>query len=478
MTDASLRPPGEREAGLRPLALTLSAAFLIETLDSTILVAALPAIAASFGVDPLRVNLALSAYLVTLAALMPASGWCADRFGARRVFLWAMTAFMLTSLGAALAPDLRTLVAMRALQGAAGALMTPIGRLLLVRHAPREQLANAIAWLSMPALIGPVLGPLAGGLIVTWASWPWIFAVKLPFGLLGLWQAARRLPADRPQPVQPFDGRGFAGCAGVLAIAQLLQDQLVHRQLGWPSLALLGAGLPLLAALTLRHLRRTPRPVLALDLLHQRLFGAGFWAGGLSRIGLNAVPFLLQLQLQLGFGWTAAQAGGVVFIVAAGALVFKPLNRHVLALLGFRGTLAGNAAAGAVLALGLAAVRPDTPAPALLALVLAFGIVRSLQFNTTNTLMFADLPRERQSAGSALGGVGQQLSMALGISLAAGLVARLQADGARPPVEAMALAMVAAAAVLGISALAFLRLRPDDGRDVSHHRARPPQGSA
>lgn len=464
------RPTSGR--GLLLLALTISGAFLMEQLDATILVAAIPAIAADFGVEPLRINLAVSLYLVTMGAMIPASSWMADRFGAKRVFLWAIAGFLLTSIGAALAQNLTTLIVVRVVQAISGAMMTPVGRLLLIRNVPREELANAIAWMSMPALIGPVLGPLLGGWLVTYADWPWIFLVKVPIGVVALILGLRLLPADEPQAPGAFDARGFLLCAFVLAAAQLVLDQLVHAFLPAPVTLALVVALPLAALAFLRQSRRTAKPALDLTLLRLRMFRIAFLAGGLSRMGLNAVPFLLQLQLQLGFGWTAAKAGSVVFAVAAGALVLKPMMRRVLGTLGFRRTLVWNALAGAALTAALAAMGDTTPEAVILALVTAYGVSRSLQFNAVNTLLFADIPKERQSASTALGGVGQQLSMGLGISGAAVLVAQFQATGIASDAHAIGLALGVTAGVTALSGLLFLFLDHADGAAVSGARAK------
>lgn len=459
------------ERSLMLLSLSISAAFLMEGLDSTIMVSAIPAIAADFGIEPLRINLALSIYLVTLAAVIPASSWMADRFGAKRVFLWAMAAFMLLSLGAALAQDLTTLVVMRAMQAVAGALMTPIGRLLLIRSAPKDQLASAIAWMSTPALIGPVLGPLIGGYIVTYASWQWIFLVKVPFGIAGMIFAARLLPADEPGQRYDFDLWGFACCAGILGASQLLLDQLVHVFLPPAAIALLLAMLPACALFYGFHVRRRAAPALDLSLLQRRLFRVGFFGGGLSRLGFNALPFLFQLQLQIGFGWSAADAGWVVFVVAASAIALKPMMRRVLALFGFRITLFANAVLGAATIALIGLIGPETPIAVTICIVFLFGVLRSLQFNTSNTLLFADIPKEKMSASTSLAGVGQQLSMGLGISVAAVLVAQFQAFGLTVPSEAISASIYIVAGLTAVSGLLFLGLNHADGAEVSRHKA-------
>jgi EmrB/QacA subfamily drug resistance transporter len=456
-----------------PIALTISSAFLMESLDGTILVAAIPAIAADFGVSPLQVNLTISLYLVTLGACIPASSWLADRLGAKSVFLWAMVLFMLTSIGAALSSSLEMLVTMRIIQAAAGAMMTPIGRLLLIRSVPKEELASAIAWMSMPVLIGPVLAPLIGGWLVTYASWQWIFLVKLPFGIAGLIAGWLLLPQDLRQPERRFDWLGFLLCAFVIAAAQLALEQVVHP---FMPLWLTAVSVCLLPAAVLAywwHARRSDKPALDFSLMRLRLFRAGMLAGGLSRIGMNAFPFLLQLQLQIGFQWSAARAGTIVFAIAAGALVLKPVMRRVLAWLGFRRTLFFNAliCAGFTAALGL--VGPQVSPWLLLVLVLCYGVSRSLQFNTVNTMLFSDVPKEKQSASTALGGVGQQLSMALGVSIAAALVAQLAPDSAAPDASTFGNAILVAAAITAVSGFLFLSLKPSDGAAASGHRPKP-----
>ncbi|MGP4692065.1 MFS transporter [Agrobacterium cavarae] len=453
------------------LSLSISAAFLMEGLDSTIMVSAIPAIATDFGIEPLRINLALSIYLMTLAAVIPASAWMADRFGAKRVFLWAMAAFMLLSIGAAMAQNLTTLVVMRALQAVAGALMTPVGRLLLIRAAPKDQLASAIAWMSTPALIGPVLGPLIGGYVVTYLSWHWIFFVKIPFGVAGLVLAARLLPPDTVGERYNFDFQGFVYCAAFLGATQMLLEQLVHVFLPMPVIMAMLVALPICALSYARHMGTRATPVLDLTLLKLRLFRIGFFGGGLSRLGFNALPFLFQLQLQIGFGWSAADAGWIVFIVAASAIALKPMMRRVLAQLGFKMTLLGNAMLGAVTIALIGFIKPDTPIALTICVVFLFGAMRSLQFNTTNTLLFADIPRARQSASTSLGGVGQQLSMGLGISVAAVLVAQLQDMGINVPAHAISVSIFITAALTAVSGLIFLGLKHADGADVSRHRA-------
>lgn len=466
MSDQSIR-----KNSVLLISLAISSAFLMEMLDSSIIVAAIPAIAGDFHVEPLRVNLTISLYLMALGAFIPASGWLADRFGAKRVFLYAMGAFMGSSLLAALSPNFTVLVLMRILQGIAGALMTPVGRLLLIRSTRKEELAEAIAWMSMPALIGPVLGPLLGGYIVTYFDWQWIFVVKIPFGLAGMWCIARFVPKDALAEAYRFDAKGFMLCAAFLAAAQLLMEQLVHQFLPMSVIIAFIVFVPLSLFLYTNHYSKLDKPALDLSLLKLKLFRIGFWSGGLSRIGFNALPFLLQLQLQIGFGWSAAKAGWIVFIIAAGALLLKPMMRRVLEQFGFRLTLCFNALFGSMAIWLLSTMTANTHIGWLVAVVFLFGLSRSLQFNTTNTLLFADIPKARQSASTALGGVGQQISMALGISVAAVLVAQLQHLGMTIPSDSMGFAMKVIAIITAVSGLCFLKLAPADGAQVSRHKA-------
>ena len=452
----------------------IATAFLMEGLDSTIVIAALPAMARDFGIDPVRLTLVVTAYVLSLAAFIPASGWLADRFGARQLFASAIGLFVAASLASAMAQNLPALVAARVLQGISGAMMTPVGRLLIIRSFDKRDLAAAIAYLSMPVLIGPIAGPLLGGLIVTHASWRSIFLINLPIGLAGIGLTLRYVPATRPEARRPFDMPGFLLCAGALVALQAGLEDRVHPLLpddsGLVAFPLAAA----LAGLYWRHARRTirrsRRPALEIDLLSHRLFGAAFAFGGLSRIGLNAVPFLLQLQLQLSFGRTAFQAGATVFLIAFGALTLKPVTARTLARLGFRTLLCGNGLLGAAMIAGFALFGPDTRPAVLAVYTFVFGVTRSLQFNAVNALLYADLAPDRHSAGASLGSVGQQMAMGLGISLASVGLALLTQSGVAAAVT-YRVAFLGMALLTLISAFGFLLLHPGDGAQVSGHRA-------
>jgi EmrB/QacA subfamily drug resistance transporter len=469
----AIQQPATPQGAARPLFVVpfiVAIAFLMEALDSTIITAALPAVAADFGVEPIRLNLAITAYALSLAAFIPASGWLADRLGARKLFVGAIMAFMLASVVSGLAQNLPMLIASRVAQGIAGAMMTPIGRLLIIRSFDKKDLASAIAYLSMPVLIGPILGPLLGGIIVTYASWRWIFFVNIPIGLLGIALTLKFIAPMAPEAPRRFDFLGFVLCALGLSALQFGLEDRVHPLLPGN----LGLWTFALAALVMAsywlHARRRERPALEINLLGRRVFGIAFAFGGLSRIGLNAVPFILQLQLQLGFGRSPLEAGALVFLIAFGALLLKPMTRAMLALLGFRTLLCANGILGGVLIAGFSLFDAATPLWVVALYTFIFGFTRSLQFNAVNALLYADIPRERQSASAALGGVGQQVAMGLGISLSAVAISTITGWSGPALQPVYATAFLAMALITFISGFGFLLLKRGDGSEVSRHR--------
>ncbi|PYE85347.1 MFS transporter [Pseudoroseicyclus aestuarii] len=467
MTVAEGPPPARRGARFFVIPLIVSTGFLMEALDTNIITASMPAMAQDFGVAPERLAIGITAYIVAMALAMPLAGWIADRFGAKRVFISAIAVFTLASILCGLSQGLEQLVAARVLQGAGAALMTPVGRLILLRSFGRSELVRAITWMTMPVLIGPLIGPLLGGFLTTYYSWRWIFFVNLPVGLLGAltaWRYVEDLPARRPGR---FDLRGFAilgaGLVAFQAAIELLVHPVVHPQTIW----LLAASALVLLGCFVGYARNRPGAVLDLGLMAGRPFRSGVLFGGLSRIGMNAVPFLLQLKLQLAMGFTPFQAGAVVFVTAFGAICLKPMTGWMLRRTGFRRLLSINAAAGAVLTAGFAALGPGLPIAVMLAYVFVFGFVRSLQFNAINALVYSEIDPARQSASVTLAGVAQQLSMGLGVSLSAALLAQgVTAEAAIFDRSFLVMALVPL-----ISALGFrLALRPSDGAETSGHR--------
>ncbi|MFC5694772.1 MFS transporter [Pseudomonas sp. GCM10022186] len=441
----------------------------MELLDATAVLTALPQMAAEFGEPTVRMNLVVSLYLLAAALFVPISGWAADRFGPRRVFVCAIGLFMCSSLACAAATSLLQLSLARLLQGASGAMMVPVGQVILLRWSSRENLLRAMAYLTMPALIGPVLGPPLGGLLVSALSWQWIFLINLPIGLLGIVLVLRHVPDYPGQPGRTLDFPGFclSGCA--LACLVFGFEALGHGLLppAWIAL-LLGAGF-CAALLYLRHARRVAEPLIDLRLLRIPTFATAIWAGNLFRLGSASQPFLLVLLFQVGFGLSALEAGLLTLAGGAGALCMKFLSVRIVQRFGFRRTLMANALATSA-SLALCAIfDADTPWWLVVLVLFLGGIIRSLQFSTLGALTFSDVPGERTSRASSLSAMSMQLSMSLAVGLAAtllGLVMALRGHE-RLQVADLGLTMLLCAAVSATSWLLFRRLGRRAGATVS-----------
>lgn len=453
--------------------LIVACALFMENLDSSVLATALPSIAASLGESPLKLNLAITSYLFALAVFIPVSGWVADRFGARTVFRAAIAVFTIGSLLCGLADSFWTLVAARVLQGIGGAMMVPVGRLVMLRSVPKSDLVRAIAWLTVPALIGPVIGPPLGGFITTYLSWRWIFWINFPIGLIGILLVTLYIPNIREEKLPPLDWRGFLlsamGLLGlVFGFETIGRDLLPNAAVG--GLLLVGAiGL----ALYLRHAKRHPHPLLDLSLLRVRTFRAGMFGGFMFRIGTGAIPFLLPLMFQLGFGMTAFESGMITFVSAAGALTMKMAAGPILRQFGFRRVLIGNAVlSGAFIAVcGL--FRPEWPHALILGLLLFGGFFRSLQFTSVNTLTISEIPNERMSRATSFTSMMQQLSLSAGVAVGAMVLHATVALGGgleRMTAADFMPAFFTVGTAAALSTFVFLRLPADAGAEVSGHR--------
>jgi EmrB/QacA subfamily drug resistance transporter len=449
----------------RLVPLIVAVALFMENMDSTVIATSLPAIAADLGESPIALKLALTSYLLSLAVFIPASGWTADRFGARTVFRLAIAVFTVGSIACGFADSLAGLVAARVLQGLGGAMMTPVGRLLLVRSVDKRALVDAMAWFTVPALIGPVVGPPLGGWITTTFAWQWVFWINVPIGLLGIGLVTRYIEDVREPDPGPFDAAGFvlsglgvAGLAFGLSVAGL---EILPAP--WVA-AILGVG-AVSATLYVRHARRTAHPILDLKLLAIPTFRASFLGGFLVRVGVGAIPFLLPLMLQLGFGLSPLQSGLITFAAAVGALGMKTVAGPILRRFGYRAVLAVNAllCAGSIAVCAL--FEAGTPYPAMIAILVAGGFVRSLQFTSINTLAFADISRARMGAATSLASVGQQVSLSSGVAVAALVLEtllHLRGDSVLR-VEDFHTAFVAVSAITAAAVLVFVRLKPDAG---------------
>nr|WP_314073153.1 MFS transporter [uncultured Roseococcus sp.] len=403
----------------RPVALIVGALFFMEQLDTTILATALPVMAADLGTDPLRMNLALTAYLLTLTGFIPLSGALADRFGSRRIMTGAVLLFTGASLMCAWAPNLATLVVARALQGVGGAMMVPVGRLALLRAAPPSEFVRAMSWVLIPAMLGPMLGPPLGGLIVSWFSWHWIFYINVPLGLAGALFIRRHVAQHRTEQPRPLDLAGALLCGLALACFVLGLEGLSAghgpRALAW---SLLGAAV-VAALIYAWHARRHPAPVLDFRLMRIPTFGIAVVGGTLFRTGFGALPFLLPMLLQLGFGYSPAQSGAMTFVAAVGGLVMKAISTRLLRRFGFRDTLVWNGALCGLFLVACAGLSPAWPVALTGLLLLVGGLARSLQFNAYGTMCYVDVPGPRMSAATSFHDTFQQLSLTLGISLGA-----------------------------------------------------------
>lgn len=419
---APSRPARRRSATLnRPLALLVAGTFFMENLDGTIIATAAPAIAGDLGVAPVDVNLAMTAYLVTIAVGIPISGWLTDRFGGRRVLMSAIAVFTVASLLCALSTTLPMLVGMRILQGVGGALMVPVGRLVVLRVTTKQDLLDAVAYLTWPALVAPVIAPALGGWIVSVASWHWIFLINLPLGVVALVVAARVVPArDGAPSVPPLDLVGFSLCAGTLA-ALLVGLELLGPQHDGGPLAPAGTlvGAVLLGLLTARWLRRTAHPLLRFGALRLQSFRVSNLGGGVYRMVISAVPFLLPLMFQVGFGWSPVQAGLLVLLLFVGNVAIKPATSPLIRRFGFRSVLIASVAGGLLVFLAIAALRPGTPLAVTGAVLVLSGVFRSIGFSAYNSLQFADLDAADMTDANTLASTLQQVAVGLGVAVGA-----------------------------------------------------------
>lgn len=457
----------------RLVALVVACALFMQTLDSTILGTALPAIGQSFSIDPVRLHLAMTSYLIALAVFMPVSGWIADRFGTRNVFRWAVAIFVLASIGCGAASTVAELIFMRVVQGLGGALMVPVARLALLRAVPKSNLVQAMTWVTVPALIGPVVGPPLGGFLVTYAEWPWIFWINVPVGLLGIGLATFFFEDIRGKERLPFDLKGF--CLSAIAISGLLFgfELVPNIQIaGYTGHFLVAVGL-LSGIAYVQHARTALAPILDLSLLRISTFRVSLFGGSFFRFGIGAIPFLLPLMLQQGFGKSALNSGLITFAAAAGAISMKFAAPRILARAGFRNVLSLNALLAAISIAACAVFSPATPASIMIAILFIGGFFRSLQFTALNSIAFADLDDAEMSRATGFTSMAQQLSLSIGVSLAAltlSATSMIRGTATAGPQD-YAIAFLVIAGIVLLSAMSFLTLDRNAGASVSGHAA-------
>jgi EmrB/QacA subfamily drug resistance transporter len=471
LSGASPEPPPAK--GARRIALIVAAAFFMQNLDGVIIATSLPQMASAFGARTVDLNLGITAYMLSIAAFVPISGWAADRLGAKRVFAAAIVIFTLASVVCGLSQNLWQFTAARIVQGLGGALMTPVGRMVVLRSAKKADLLAATALLTWPALIAPVIGPALGGFITTYVSWRWNFFLNAPLGAAGVALVLVFVPNTSLAARARFDLPGF-----VLTSAALIAVLAGLGGLSGPhwvpaSLAVLG-GLGL-GAMAVRHLGRRTGPLLDLAPLKTPTFTISTVdAGNLFRLTISATPFLLPLMFQVAFGLTAWTAGLYVLAYFGGNLLMKTVTTPALRRFGFRNVLIGNGVLAGAAILACAVLAPTTPAVIVVVVLLAAGLTRSMQFTALATLTFADIEPHLRGSSSTLSSMLQQVSMGLGVSLAAVLI-----NGSQTLRGADQLALAdfrVAFVVVGLIAIAasalFLRLDADAGAEVSGHRPR------
>ncbi|UYI12014.1 MFS transporter [Myxococcus xanthus] len=449
----------------------MASALFMEFVDSTALSTALPRLSLAFGTDPIHLKLALTSYILALAVLAPASGWVADRFGPRRVFMLAMSVFLLGSVLCGFSQSLTQLVIFRTLQGLGGALMTPVGRIIVVSSAPRERLVAALSWFTMPALVGPLVGPPLAGLILGVADWPWIFFINVPVGILGMLAVARFVPPLHQPDPGPFDTRGFVLVAvaitTLIGAAETVGIGLMplSLQLGLAAVAFLSLGA------YVWHALRVERPVLNLRLLRIDTFRASMIGGTLTRMGLGASPFLLPLLFQVGLGWTPVEAGLVTIGGGVGALACKSVAPYIIRRFGFRQTLIFANLTSAVLTAMPAFFRNSTPIPLIVGVLMVSGFMRSMQFTAINTVAYADIPPDTVSNASTLSVVTMQMALGLGISFG-GLMLHLARGAGEAPLtpDRFVLPFIAVGIMSSLAGPLYRRLSPNAGAHIGGRR--------
>lgn len=460
----------------RLIPLIVAAALFMENMDSTVIATSLPAIAADIGTSPLTLKLAITSYLLSLAVFIPASGWTADRFGARAVFSVAIGIFMLGSIGCAISTSVTDFVIARILQGIGGAMMTPVGRLVLLRSIDKSALVNAMAWVTVPALIGPVVGPPLGGFITTYVSWHWIFLINIPIGLIGIYMALKYIDPIKGENPEPFDlagmvlaGVGVAGIAFGLSVAglNLLPWQLV--------VGLVAIGTISMTLYVIRS-RRTPSPVLDFSMLRLPTLRASLTGGFLFRLGIGALPFLLPLLMQVGFGLTPFQSGLVTFASAVGAMGMKTLAARIIKAFGFRNVMMYNALISSVFVAVCALFTPATPLLLIMVILVVGGFFRSLQFTAINTVAYAEVEPAHMSRATTIVSVNQQLAISAGVAIAAACVETTMVWHGASELTARDFwpAFVVVGLIAAVSAWSFYKLPADAGQEISGHRLAEP----
>jgi EmrB/QacA subfamily drug resistance transporter len=460
------------EAAKRLLPWLVAVAFFMESLDTTILNTAVPAISSALGVAPLSMKAVLASYTLSLAVFIPISGWMADRFGTRRVFAAAIGLFTLGSFLCGVSGNIHLLIACRVLQGCGGAMMVPVGRLTLVRTFAKSDLLRTMSFVSIPALVAPMLGPIAGGLIVGYLHWRFIFFLNIPIGLAGLILVYLHLPDYRADKTHPLDVVGLILFgSGIALLSYVLEIFGEHALSAAEMSGLLAVSFVLLAGYAI-HARTLSFPLLQLKLFGIRTFRAAVSGSFFTRLGIGGVPFLLPLLYQVGLGFTPIESGLLVMPQAIAAMSMKTLMPGLLRRVGYRGVLISNTLILGVLLMAFATIGLRTPAWVIVLQAFFYGAFTSLQYTSMSTLVYADIEKEDTSSASSIASTMQQMSISFGVA-AAGLATALfvPSNQSNPPemIHGIHEALIALGILTIVSTIVFRSLKAGDGDDVSQH---------
>ena len=468
------------DTGKRLLPWLVAVAFFMQALDSTILNTAVPAIARALDVAPLSMKAVAASYTLSLAVFIPISGWMADRFGTRRVFAAAIGFFVLGSLLCGLCNNIHLLVVCRIVQGLGGAMMVPVGRLAMVRTFAKSELIRAMSFVAIPGLIGPMLGPVAGGVLIKYFHWSVIFFLNVPIGLLGLYLVLRHAPDFREPKTHRLDLTGLILFgAGIALLSYVLEVFGEHFLSTREIVGLFALSLALLAGYGF-HTLRMKYPLLRLSLFRKRTFAASVAGSFATRLGVGGIPFLFPLLYQLGLGFSPVQSGLLMMPQAIAAIGLKPVTQRILTLFGYRNVLIGNTLAFGAMILSFATIGADTPVWLIVAQVFCFGLFSSMQYTSMNTLVYADVTNEESSGASTIASTAQQLSISFGVAFASLVTALFIPDrftsAAPQMLHGIHLAFLVLGAMTIASTAVFARLHADDGAAVSQHKALLPAG--
>lgn len=475
VSDTAAPPP----ATVHPLLIAsiVASAFFMENFDTTVIVTALPRMAQAFDVTPVALSLGLTSYILALAVMLPASGWIADRFGVRTVFMTAIAGFVIASVFCGLAQSLPQFIAMRCLQGAAGAMMSPVGRLLVLRMTDKKDLVRAFNFLTFPGLIGPLIAPPIGGFIATYADWRWIFFINIPIGLLGFVLVRRYVPDLRVEGRRTFDWTGFVLNGSALAALLFGLELVIHSHNGGmeTGLALAAAGV-VLAWLASAHYRRSKLPLVDISALRIKTFAiATTFGGSFFRLAISGPTFVLPLFLQLGLGYSAFTSGLLIFTHTAGDIAIKSITTATLKRFGFRKVLISTASAFAIFIGFLGFVTNATPLPLVIVVLIVAGAVRSLQMTALGGLQFADVPQDKMTGASTYASVNLQVTRAVGIALAALVLNTATAlhggVSGEPGIGDFHIAFIGSALLAIAAVVRYLALPADAGAHVSAGRS-------